>query len=146
MAESKVTAKRLREQSTSEECPSLTSISVYAGMLRTMYLSRLAEERLIRLYHQGNIHGGVFVGIGQEAPGRVLLIGDADGDRKAATAADALFYPINPGHENESWHRFHDEAYDRFLAGEFEGHYATMVNDEFEALLPVIPLWKREEE
>ena len=78
--------------------------------------------------------------------GRVLMIGDADGDRKAANAVDALFYPINPGHEDTSWHRFHDEAYDRFLTGEFAGHYATMVNDEFEALLPTIPPWTRDEE
>jgi len=69
MAESKVTTRRLREQSTSEERQSLTGTSAYADMLRTMYLSRFAEERLIRLYHQGSIHGGVFVGIGQEAIG-----------------------------------------------------------------------------
>ena len=30
-------------------------------------LSRATEERLIRLYHQGKIQGGVYVGIGQEA-------------------------------------------------------------------------------
>ena len=125
-------------------------------------VSQTPTEALVREWKSSNIAHFVEIIAGQElgtksehlstatqnryAPGRVLLIGDADGDRKAANAADALFYPINPGHENESWHRFHDEAYDRFLAGEFEGHYATMVNDEFEALLPAIPLWKREEE
>ena len=33
----------------------------------------------------------------------VLMIGDAPGDIKAARANDALFYPINPGNEIESW-------------------------------------------
>ena len=31
---------------------------------------------------------------------RVLMIGDAPGDLKAAKANDALFYPINPGDED----------------------------------------------
>lgn len=38
-------------------------------MLRTMLLARTIEERLIRLYHQGKIYGGVYTGMGQEAPG-----------------------------------------------------------------------------
>lgn len=38
-------------------------------MLRTMLLARTIEERLIRLYHQGKIYGGVYTGSGQEATG-----------------------------------------------------------------------------
>ncbi|MDA1043688.1 MAG: thiamine pyrophosphate-dependent dehydrogenase E1 component subunit alpha [Verrucomicrobia bacterium] len=37
------------------------------SILEWMMLSRATEERLIRLYHQGQIQGGVYVGIGQEA-------------------------------------------------------------------------------
>ena len=32
-----------------------------------------------------------------------LMIGDAPGDFQAAQANNALFFPINPGHEEASW-------------------------------------------
>lgn len=38
-------------------------------ILRLMLLSRTIEERLIRLYHQGKIYGGVYTSMGQEGPG-----------------------------------------------------------------------------
>ncbi len=46
----------------------LTKDSALA-LLRTMLLARRIEERLIRLYHQGSIFGGVYCGCGQEAIG-----------------------------------------------------------------------------
>jgi hypothetical protein len=51
----------------------------------------------------------------------ILLIGDAPGDRDSADATSVRYYPINPGHEAESWERFHDEALARFLEGTY-GH------------------------
>ena len=69
------------------------------------------------------------------------MIGDADGDRKAANTANALFYPINPGKENASWQRFHDEAYHKFLAGQYSKQYEAKLNNEFNALLPSKPPW-----
>jgi phosphoglycolate phosphatase-like HAD superfamily hydrolase len=73
---------------------------------------------------------------------RILMIGDAPGDMKAARANDALFYPVNPGHEEESWQRFHEEAMHRFLAGEYAGEYEAGLIAEFDALLPDVPPWK----
>ena len=72
----------------------------------------------------------------------VLMIGDAPGDMKAARANDALFYPINPGHEEASWQRFRDQAVHRFLAGEYSGEYEAKLVDDFERLLPAAPPWK----
>ena len=43
--------------------------TVWTAILRTMTLARSIEERLVRLYHQGKIFGGVYTGIGQEAIG-----------------------------------------------------------------------------
>lgn len=43
-------------------------------MLRMMLMARTIEERLIRLYHQGKIHGGVYTGYGQEAPGAAVAV------------------------------------------------------------------------
>jgi phosphoglycolate phosphatase-like HAD superfamily hydrolase len=72
---------------------------------------------------------------------RVLMVGDAPGDRKAAEANGVLFYPIDPGHEEESWQRFHDEALPRFLAGTYRGAYAEGLLARFESLLPEHPPW-----
>ncbi|MAT16461.1 MAG: haloacid dehalogenase [Planctomyces sp.] len=77
------------------------------------------------------------------ADDHVLMMGDAPGDRKAAEAVNALFYPINPGHEEESWQRFYDEACDKFLNGEYKGAYQDSLIAEFEKLLPDTPPWKK---
>jgi len=76
-------------------------------------------------------------------PGHVLMIGDAPGDMAAARANGALFYPINPGHEEESWQRFYEEAARRFLAGEYTAEYEAELIAEFDALLPEVPPWKK---
>ena len=80
---------------------------------------------------------------GKYAPERILMIGDAPGDMNAARASNALFYPINPGFEEESWQRFHEESVHAFLAGEYAGDYEARLIAEFEALLPDVPPWKR---
>ncbi len=77
------------------------------------------------------------------APGHILMVGDAPGDMKAARANNALFYPVNPGHEEASWQRFYEEAAHKFLAGEYAGDYEAALITEFEALLPEVPPWKR---
>jgi phosphoglycolate phosphatase-like HAD superfamily hydrolase len=74
---------------------------------------------------------------------RILMVGDAPGDMKAARANDALFYPVNPGHEEASWQRFYEEAVHKFLAGEYAGAYETALIAEFEAILPEVPPWKK---
>lgn len=77
------------------------------------------------------------------AANRVLMIGDALGDLEAARASNALFFPINPGHEEESWERFFKEGFQRFLAGEFAGGYQAALTAEFDKLLPSTPPWKK---
>ncbi|MHB1489615.1 MAG: HAD family hydrolase [Cellulomonas sp.] len=83
-----------------------------------------------------------FATSGRYAPDHVLLIGDAPGDRDAAASQGALFYPINPGHEAASWHRFRTEALPRFLDGSYAGSYQASLVTEFEALLPGTPPWQ----
>jgi phosphoglycolate phosphatase-like HAD superfamily hydrolase len=73
----------------------------------------------------------------------VLMVGDAPGDMNAARANDALFYPVNPGYEQESWQRFYEESVHKFLAGEYAGAYEAKLVAEFEALLPEIPPWQK---
>ncbi|MHC4412892.1 MAG: HAD family hydrolase, partial [Planctomycetota bacterium] len=73
----------------------------------------------------------------------VLMVGDAPGDLKAAKANNALFYPINPGAESKSWKRFHDEAFDKFISGEYQGEYEEKLIAEFNAYLPEVPPWQK---
>jgi phosphoglycolate phosphatase-like HAD superfamily hydrolase len=73
---------------------------------------------------------------------KILMVGDAPGDMKAAQANHALFYPINPGAEEKSWQRFHDEAVGKFFKGEYAGDYEAKAIAEFEEYLPEKPPWK----
>jgi phosphoglycolate phosphatase-like HAD superfamily hydrolase len=80
---------------------------------------------------------------GKYRPDHILMIGDAPGDLRAAQANDALFYPINPGHEEESWQRFYEEGMHKFLAAQYAGAYQESLLAEFEKLLPEVPPWER---
>lgn len=78
---------------------------------------------------------------GKYERGKRLMIGDAPGDLSAARANDCLFYPINPGDEEASWRRLHEEGIDRFLAGDFAGEFQEQLLDEFDTYLPESPPW-----
>lgn len=82
-----------------------------------------------------------FAAGGKYDPGKMLMIGDAPGDYKAARSNGALFYPINPGDEEASWKRLYSEGLDRFFAGRYAGEYETRLVQEFEAHLPDQPAW-----
>jgi phosphoglycolate phosphatase-like HAD superfamily hydrolase len=77
--------------------------------------------------------------------GHALMIGDALGDYEAAKANNALFFPINPGAEEQSWRRFYEEGIERFFAGNFDGAYQQALLEEFERRLPDRPPWPVEE-
>lgn len=80
---------------------------------------------------------------GRYGKNHVLMVGDAPGDMKAAKTNNALFYPINPGDEIQSWKRFHDEAFDKFIKGEYAGNYEKKLIAEFDAYLPELPPWEK---
>jgi phosphoglycolate phosphatase-like HAD superfamily hydrolase len=75
-------------------------------------------------------------------PSRALMIGDAPGDQRAAEANDALFFPVMPGAEDQSWRRLLHEGIDRFLNGTFAGEYQQALLAEFDACLPERPPWR----
>ena len=72
---------------------------------------------------------------------KILMIGDAPGDHKAAKDNKVLFYPIIPGNEEHSWERLYTEALDRFFAGTYEGEYEEKLFSEFDNSLPEKPNW-----
>lgn len=73
------------------------------------------------------------------------MIGDAPGDREAARAAAALFFPILPGREAASWRLFLDEALPRFFAGSFAGEFEALLESDFAAAFPESPPWLESE-
>jgi phosphoglycolate phosphatase-like HAD superfamily hydrolase len=135
------------------------SLQLLAGQADMIVVSATPVEALTREWKEHNIAPYVSVIAGQEmgkkqlhlelaAKGkyptdRILMVGDAPGDMKAAKANGALFYPVNPGDEEASWQRFHEEAVHKFLAEEYAGAYESKVIAEFEAMLPETPPWKR---
>jgi phosphoglycolate phosphatase-like HAD superfamily hydrolase len=82
-----------------------------------------------------------FATTGKYPADKVLMIGDAPGDHKAAKANSVLFYPILPGREEASWERLHSEALGRFFDGTYAGDYEASLFAEFDASLPEHPSW-----
>jgi phosphoglycolate phosphatase-like HAD superfamily hydrolase len=76
-------------------------------------------------------------------PDRILMIGDANGDLRAARSNGVLFFPINPGKEEESWEKLYNEGLDRFFSGTFKGTYENELIRVFETYLPEHPHWKQ---
>jgi phosphoglycolate phosphatase-like HAD superfamily hydrolase len=74
---------------------------------------------------------------------KMLMIGDAPGDMKAARGNNALFFPINPGNEAESWERLFNEGLEKFFAGDYAGDYEKTLIEEFDSYLPEVPPWKK---
>lgn len=72
---------------------------------------------------------------------KILMIGDAPCDQNAAKKNGILFYAINQGAEDMSWHRLYAEALDIFFHGKYAGKYENMVIEEFEKYLPEKPYW-----
>jgi phosphoglycolate phosphatase-like HAD superfamily hydrolase len=81
---------------------------------------------------------------GRYADDHVLMIGDALGDLKAAKANNVLFYPINPGHEDDSWKVFYEEALEMFVNGQYAGEYEEKLVAGFKKYLPSTPPWKQQ--
>ena len=62
---------------------------------------------------------------------KVLMVGDALGDLKAAESNEVLYYPIMVKKEKESWSRFTKEALEKFIGNSYSGEYQEKVIDEF---------------
>jgi phosphoglycolate phosphatase-like HAD superfamily hydrolase len=135
------------------------SLEKIAPLADIMVVSQTPIEALVREWEENRIeHFARFIA-GQEygtktehialgAKGKypdhkILMIGDAPGDQKAAKKNGVLFFPVNPGHEEASWERLCLEGLDRFFAGKFKGAYESALSKEFGSYLPETPPWKK---
>jgi phosphoglycolate phosphatase-like HAD superfamily hydrolase len=133
------------------------ALQLLSGKADMMVVSATPGEALRREWQEHGIAAHMAIIAGQEmgtkkdhlalgaggkyAADRILMIGDAPGDYKAALANKALFFPINPAHEEESWALFVKEAGPKFLAGEYTRDYEARLIKEFDKLLPEEPPW-----
>ena len=63
-------------------------VSIWNALLGTLFRCRKTEERLIRLYHQAKIYGGVYTGVGQEAMGAAAALAGGPRDLYAPLIRD----------------------------------------------------------
>jgi phosphoglycolate phosphatase-like HAD superfamily hydrolase len=134
------------------------SLEKITGWADVLVCSATPGEALVREWEEHDISKFAKVIAGQEmgskkehihlvAEGRydksrVLMIGDAPGDMKAARGNNALFFPVNPGSEDQSWERFLKEAADKFRDGQYTAEYEAELIAQFDRLLPELPPWK----
>lgn len=134
------------------------SLQLLAAKTDSVVVSQTPTDALVREWEEHDIAKYVRAIAGQElgtkkqhlkmatagnyTSNRVLMIGDALGDLEAARGNQALFFPINPGHEEDSWRRFYEEGVHKFLKGEFAGAYEAELMGEFTKLLPATPPWQ----
>lgn len=134
---------------------SLEKVSSWADII---VCSGTPGEALVREWEENDIAGFPRVIAGQEMgkkkdhlelvkdkypEGHVLMMGDAPGDKKAAKANDLLFFPVNPGYEEDSWELFYNEVTDKFRDGEYTAEYEAGLIAEFDKLLPETPPWRK---
>ncbi len=135
------------------------SIELVSQSADAIVVSQTPVEALVREWREHGIDEYMEVIAGQELGTKTehlrlasegkytadhkLMIGDAPGDMNAARANEAFFFPVNPGHEEESWEQFYKESLDRFLSGTYGGEYEAALISDFEKALPETPPWKR---
>jgi phosphoglycolate phosphatase-like HAD superfamily hydrolase len=135
------------------------SLQIMQGRADVMVVSATPGEALEREWAEHGLEPFVGLIAGQElgskrehlalaAVGRyeshkILMVGDAPGDLQTAESNGVLFYPIDPGFEDESWQRFFEEGLPRFLAENYAGAYMDAQIARFKELLPDTPPWQK---
>lgn len=133
------------------------ALKALEGKADVVVVSATPIEALLREWREHEIDQYVSLICGQEmgtkkehinvagasyARERLLMIGDAPGDRRAAEENGALFFPIIPGAEEASWSQFGAEGLERFFMEAYAGAYADACADRFDCALPERPPWE----
>ena len=62
---------------------------------------------------------------------KIVMCGDAPGDKDAAEKNGVFFFPILVKKEKESWNEFINNGFDKLISGEFYGQYQSEKISEF---------------
>ena len=121
-------------------------------------ISNTPLETLHREWSENNINKNILYIGGQETgtktqmlkavaenkydSNKILIIGDAPGDLKAAQNINALFFPILPLQEEMSWNEFNKFGYDHFINTSYQGEYQNNQLQKFQSILNLTPPWE----
>lgn len=133
------------------------SLRKIQGITDSIVISQTPVESLEREWNEHGIAGFIKMIAGQEMgtksehilyaakskydDNKILMIGDAPGDLKAAKDNNVLYFPIIPGKEEKSWERFFKEGLDKFFNGTYTGKYEDNLINDFLTYLPELPTW-----
>lgn len=132
-------------------------LEALAEVADIVIVSATPEEALEREWKEHGLFPLLFAVKGQESgnkkeiiaslkgnydPDKILMLGDAPGDRDAAHFNGAMFYPICPDEEAKSWEAFRD-VIPAFLDGKYKGETEEAFIAHFETILPGEPSWER---
>lgn len=82
-----------------------------------------------------------FGAAGKYPDNHILVVGDAPGDLAAARDNGALFFPIIPGAESESWDKLRDEGLDRLFSNTYAGAFQDRLLKKFDRAVPDVDSW-----
>jgi len=136
----------------------LEAINLLKNKVDLVVISNTPLKTLQREWSENNIDNNILYIGGQESgtktqmlkavadnkynPEKILIIGDAPGDLKAAQNINALFYPILPSKEQESWSEFNKVGYKHFIEHSYDGEYQASKINKFKSTLKSEPPWK----
>ena len=115
----------------------LVSLYIYMNtsfLFHPFYHNTLQYSRENRVLFQKNIGEMIKKGYSKD---KILMVGDAPGDRDAAAQNGVWYYPILVGKEGESWNKLLEEAFPKLLEGTFDETYQKMLIEAFERNLGV---------
>lgn len=120
-------------------------------------ISNTPTDTLYREWNDNNIMSNIILIGGQEtgtktemlkcvaknkyAQDKILIIGDSPGDLSAAKNINALFFPIMPSSEMQSWNNFHQEYCNDFINGNYAPDKEAKLIEEFQSSLKSSPSW-----
>ena len=136
----------------------LDAMNILKNQVDLVVISNTPLETLHREWSENKIDNNILYIGGQESgtktqmlkavadnkysPEKILIIGDSPGDFKAAQNIDALFFPILPLEEEESWSEFNKAGYKHFVNNSYIGQYQNGQINKFQSKLNIAPPWK----
>ena len=136
----------------------LDAFNILKDQVDLVVISNTPLKTLHREWAENNIDDNILYIGGQEtgtktqmlkavaenkySPEKILIIGDAIGDLQAAKNINALFFPILPLKEKESWSEFNKVGYDHFINNSYIGEYQNNQIKFFQSILNLDPPWE----
>jgi phosphoglycolate phosphatase-like HAD superfamily hydrolase len=136
----------------------LEAMGILKNNVDLVVVSNTPLETLNREWSKNNINNNILYIGGQETgtktqmlkavaenkydPDKILIIGDAPGDLRAAQNINALFFPILPLKEEVSWSEFNKVGYEHFINNSYTGEYQKNQIQKFQSVLNLAPPWE----